>query len=81
MMACGIPVLEFDGQNTRQTYPDGSVIFAEPKPQAIANSLESLFLAYPNYEQIKTGLDYIKELSWEDSVRKIEYIIKTELLN
>ena len=38
MMACGIPVLEFDGQNTRQTYPDGSVIFAEPKPQAIANS-------------------------------------------
>ena len=81
MMACGIPVLEFDGQNTRQTYPDGSVIFAEPKPQAIANSLESLLLAYPNHEQRKAALNYVEELSWEDSVRKIESIIKTELLN
>ncbi|MEC7801175.1 MAG: hypothetical protein VX609_07785, partial [Verrucomicrobiota bacterium] len=77
MMACGIPVLEFDGQNTRQTYPDGSVIFAKPSPQAIANSLESLFIADPNCEQITAGLDYIRELSWEESVRKIEYIIKT----
>ena len=73
MMACGLPLVEFDGKNTRETYPEDSVFFSKPDPLELANVIET---ALSNTELSimvrKNALNFIKNLSWEKSIRQIE---------
>ena len=66
MMAFGLPVIEFDGENTRETYPENTVSFAKPNPFAIYDSLHELLRSETKrLSHIKNGLSYIDSLSWE----------------
>jgi glycosyltransferase involved in cell wall biosynthesis len=77
MMACGLPIIEFDGENTRETFPNGSVRFTKPNPSEIAKTVKGL-LANGKEREIQkiNALEYIKDLNWEKSARKLESLIK-----
>ena len=78
MMACGLPIIEFDGENTRETFPQGSVRFTKPNPLEIAKNVKTLILNAKEREIQKiNALEYIKDLNWEKSARKLESLIKT----
>jgi glycosyltransferase involved in cell wall biosynthesis len=82
MMASGLPIVEFDGPNTRNTFPEGSVRFAKPNPISIADEIQYLLTNEENKKpQIKKALDFTKNLSWEKSARKFEKIVNKELVN
>ena len=81
MMACGLPVVEFDGPNTRETFPKDSVRFAKPDPISIADEIQyQLTNSENNNHQISKALEFTKVLSWEKSARNLEKIIKNELV-
>ena len=66
MMACGLPVVEFDGENTRQTYPKDTVEFSSPSPDSVANTVETLFEDRLRREQLKQeSAKFIQSLDWE----------------
>ena len=73
MMACGLPLIEFDGKNTRETYPENSVFFSKPDPLELANVIETA-LSNTELSTIvrKNALDFIQNLSWEKSIRQVE---------
>ena len=80
MMACGLPVVEFDGENTRQTYPKDKVEFSSPSPDSVANTVETLFQDRLRREQLKQeSAKFIQSLDWEKSVKSIEGLIKQRL--
>ena len=80
MMACGLPVIEFDGENTRQTYPTDTVEFAAPSPHSMANTVEGLFEDRSRREQLKKGsARFVNSLNWKKSVKTIEILIKNRL--
>ena len=82
MMACGLPIVEFDGQNTRETFPQNSVRFAKPDPISIADQIQYLLTdSENNNNQISRALEFTQVLSWEKSARKFEKIIKSELFS
>ena len=73
MMACGLPVVEFDGENTRTTYPENSVSYSKPTPQSIYETIFELLYSDENrVEQIKNGISYINTLSWEKSATMVK---------
>jgi glycosyltransferase involved in cell wall biosynthesis len=73
MMACGLPLIEFDGKNTRETYPENSVFFSKPDPLELANVIETA-LSNKDLSMMvrKNALDFVKNLSWEKSIKQIE---------
>ena len=80
MMACGLPVIEFDGENTRHTYPTDTVEFSSPNPHSIANKVEGLFEDCLRREQLKKeSARFVNSLNWEKSVKTIEGLIKIGL--
>ena len=42
MMACGLPVIEIEGESTRAVFPEDVVTLTGPHPCAIADSIEAL---------------------------------------
>jgi len=73
MMACGLPIVEFDGENTRTTYAENTVSYAKPTPQAIYESIYELLCSEKTrLNQIKNGLSYIESLSWEKSAEMVK---------
>ena len=80
MMACGLPVVEFDGDNTQQTYPDNTVAYAKPDPFSIAEVTEMLLKDVKRCQLLKTeGKKYVTNLSWEQSSNKVEMLILNRL--
>ena len=72
MMACGLPVIEFDGGNTRRTYPENTVHYAKPTPFAIYETINDVLCSDEvRLENIKNGIEYIKRLSWEKSAKMV----------
>lgn len=72
MMACGLPVIEFDGKNTRRTYPQNTVHYSKPTPNAIYKAINNLLISDElRLENIKNGIEYVKSLSWEKSARMV----------
>lgn len=73
MMACGLPVIELDGDGTRAEYPAGTVTLARPTPEGIAAEVERL-LTDPALRARQAGraLAYVQGLSWERSARQVE---------
>jgi glycosyltransferase involved in cell wall biosynthesis len=80
MMACGLPVIEMDGENTRKTFPRDSVILAKPDPELIAQAISNLLDDINLRNKIsKNALNYVNSLSWEKSSKQVEAILKNSI--
>ena len=80
MMACGLPVVEFDNESTTAIFPKGVVTLAGPEPAAIADALERLIRNPKLREaQSRKAFKWVEGFSWEDSARIVEDSIKTRL--
>ncbi len=51
MMACGLPVVEIDGDSTRAVYPEGVITFTGPHPRVIAADVAALLEDEPRRRQ------------------------------
>ncbi|MEG3756709.1 glycosyltransferase [Pseudoalteromonas carrageenovora] len=73
MMACGLPIIEFDCESTRAIYPENTVTFAGPTPDLIKDKIKSL-LNSPERQQMqsKAALDWVEQFSWEGAARRVE---------
>jgi glycosyltransferase involved in cell wall biosynthesis len=73
MMACGLPVLEIDGESTQAIYPGGVVARAAPDPILMADALERLLddASYRN-SVADRGRAWVRDRSWERSGRMVE---------
>ena len=77
MMACGLPVIEMDGENTRQSFPEGTVMLSNPNPESIAQALSILLDdSDQRKEQAKQALSHVRKLSWEKSAQQVELGLK-----
>lgn len=80
MMACGLPIVEFDCESTRAIYPDDVVTFAGPTPDLIKNKIKGL-LENPDRQEIqsKAALEWVGQFSWEGAAKKVEASIISRL--
>lgn len=77
MMACGLPVIDFDLDTVRSIFPDNAIAFAEPTPEGIARQIERLLNKPEERDRLReSGLAYVKNLSWEKSARLVEAAIR-----
>lgn len=80
MMACGLPVVEFDNESTRAIFPKNVVAFAGPEPAAIADTLERLIKSpEARARQAEAALKWVGQFSWEQSARDVESAVKEKL--
>ena len=80
MMACGLPLLEIDGDSTRSIFPDDAITLGGPDPADIATKLEHL-LDHPNerQKQSKAALDWVRGFSWRGAAEATESAIKERM--
>jgi len=77
MMACGLPVIDLDLDTVRSIFPAGSIRFARPSVEGIADAMEHLLREPQERDrQRQCGLGYVQGLSWERSAKLIESAIK-----
>lgn len=79
MMACGLPLLEHEGENTTTIFPSDIISLAKPNPENIAQKI-SYMLDNPNENGIKASKAYnwVKKITWDESFKTIErFIAKT----
>ncbi|NDU99425.1 glycosyltransferase [Pseudoroseicyclus tamaricis] len=73
MMACGLPVLELDGDSTRAIFPPGVTTLAGPAPADIAARLAELIdMPERRRTQAEEALAWVRQFSWEQSAREVE---------
>ena len=73
IIACGCPVVDVDGENTRMAYPEGAVLLVPPSVEGIANGVTRLLgNEQLRQAQIRKGLEYTSSLSWEGSAKLVE---------
>ena len=73
MMACGLPIIEFDGENTRAIFNENIVTFTSADPLDIADTLEDL-INDPDRREIQSerALDWVRQYSWPMSAKMVE---------
>ncbi len=80
MMACGLPIVELDGDSTRAIFPADTVTLAEPHPVAIANAIQSLIDDKGARDsQAKAALEWVSQFSWAASADLVEQAIRDRL--
>lgn len=80
MMACGLPVVELDGESTRAVYPPGVVTFSGPDPMDIASKVEALLnSAALRQRQASLAKEWVARFTWEDAARTVEAAIRDRL--
>lgn len=73
MMACGLPLIELDGESTRAIFPEGVVTLAGPDPRDIAAKTASLLdTLQARAKQARRAADWAADFNWESSARKVE---------
>ena len=73
MMACGLPVIELDGESTRAVFPPDTVHMCKPDPIAIADALEDFIRREDKRKrQAAAASAWIESFSWETSAREVE---------
>jgi len=73
MMACGLPVVDFDTENVRAVFPEDAVQYVEPYPEAIARGIQQLLVDPLRREELRSGgLKHTRGLRWETSARIVE---------
>jgi glycosyltransferase involved in cell wall biosynthesis len=80
MMACGLPVVELDGDSTRAVFPEGVTTLVPPDPRKIAEILATL-IRDPDARRAQAGRAqaWIAGRSWEGSARAVEAAILERL--
>jgi len=80
MMACGLPLIELDGESTRAVFPEGIVSLAGPQPESIKNKINEL-IASPEERrrQAAKAFEWVGALTWEKSARAVEAAILERL--
>ena len=80
MMACGLPVLEIDGESTRAVFPDDVVTLSGPHPCAIADGIGAL-LRDPvrRQRQAEAALRWVDQFDWEKSANSVEQALLERL--
>lgn len=73
MMACGLPIVELDGESTRAIFPENTVTLAAAHPIKIADAIDRLLNdAAARTEQAAAALDWVNEFSWPKSAAMVE---------
>jgi len=73
IMACGAPVVEVDAESARTAFPEGSVAFATPTPQGVADAIEKLLDDEAACAaQVERAFEFVDGLDWEGSARAVE---------
>jgi glycosyltransferase involved in cell wall biosynthesis len=81
MMACGLPVVEIDGDSTRAVFPNGVVTFTGPHPLAIAADVATLLNDRPRRrKQAAAALRWVSQFDWEKSARAVERALLERLV-
>jgi glycosyltransferase involved in cell wall biosynthesis/GT2 family glycosyltransferase len=76
MMACGLPVVEIDGESTRAVFPEGVVTFTGPHPLAIAADIAALLKDAPRRRrQAVAALHWASQFDWQKSTRAVEHAL------
>lgn len=69
LAACGCPVVDIDVESTRAAYPEGAVVLAPPTVAGVAQEVCRLLEDEElRQRQIAAGFQYVRALSWEQSV-------------
>lgn len=73
MMACGLPVIEIDGESTRAVFPEDVVTLTGPHPCEIADGILAL-LRDPERRQTQAeaALRWVEQFDWEKSAKSVE---------
>lgn len=73
MMACGLPLVEFNTESTQVIFPKSTVTLAGPAPVDIASKLDKLMDSESKRDrQRKAALKWVQKFSWKDSARQVE---------
>lgn len=80
MMACGLPVVEIDGESTRAIFTQDIVTYTKPDPLVIADTLEDL-INDPDRRTLQSdkAYDWVRQFSWPQSARMVENALKARL--
>jgi glycosyltransferase involved in cell wall biosynthesis len=82
MMACGLPVVEIDGDSTRTTFPEDVVTFTGPHPLRIAADINALLKDQPRRDtQANAALLWTSQFDWEKSAKAVESALLERLLS
>ncbi len=77
MAACGCPVIDLDGENTRAVYPRGAVVLSEPTIDGLTGEILRLLDDDQARElQSKRGLAYANSLTWLDAAETVETALR-----
>jgi GT2 family glycosyltransferase len=80
MMACGLPLVELEGDSTAAVFPAGVVQIAPVSPSGIANSMAQLLDSQSQRQTIADkALQWVGQFCWEKSGRLVESAIKEYL--
>lgn len=80
MMACGLPLVELDGESTRAIFPPEVITLAGPDPVDIALKIKNLLNDGPARDhQSRKALEWVSQFSWEFSASMVEAAILTRL--
>ena len=73
MMACGLAVVELNGESTQAVFPKDVITLTGPHPYSIASDLAKL-LGDPNRRkrQAAAALQWVSQFDWERSARSVE---------
>ncbi len=76
MMACGLPLIEFNTESTRAIFPENAVTLAGPSPMDIADKIGKL-MDSPNMRirQGSAALEWVSAFSWNTSAQQVESVI------
>lgn len=78
MMACGLPIVELDGENTRAIYKPDIVSWAKPDPRAIAEEIRALLADDARQKaQADAALEWVSGFSWKQAAETVEGTIRS----
>jgi glycosyltransferase involved in cell wall biosynthesis len=80
MMACGLPVLELDGDSTRHIYPQDVVLWSQPHPREIASAIRTALSSPPLLARTaKRALAWVAQFTWDKAGAVVEETIAEKL--
>ncbi|MBL4571463.1 MAG: glycosyltransferase [Gammaproteobacteria bacterium] len=76
MMACGLPLIEFNTESTRSIFPKNTVTLAGPSPMDIAVKVGKLMDSPDKrIRQRNAALEWVSAFSWNTTAQQVEDII------
>lgn len=76
MMAVGLPVVDIDGEHTRLSYKEETVILSHPSPKCIAEKLRELLDDQKLWQKhFSAGIEATSSLTWDKSFSTVRTAI------